>query len=159
MFDVTTYILARQFATLLVNERAGTIVTVESASGHLDEESLKNLLQSDASTLKYGNKVYRLSRIEGNNYKYVNTRSNGAADVVSISEIDVDIETGDFSLRPLIIDSTPVDELREEFEAHRDNTDIHTTAEEKEIWNNKVSASAEVVPGQEREFKLLLQRS
>jgi hypothetical protein len=57
-----------------------------------------------------------------------------------MTELDINKETGEFSTRVLITDQSEVGELRREFESHRDDEVRHITAEEREYWNNKVTA-------------------
>ena len=141
MFDITTYIWCTKTAKSLIDKVGGKTVDIETSTGQLDEEALKILEESKSSMLVLNQKVYRLSRIEGTTYKYINSLTDGSSRVISITELDVDTTTGNFESKILMIDNTALEELRAEFEAHRDNNLRHVSDEERERWNNKVTAS------------------
>ena len=138
--DITTYILAREFATEVVNKQAGYQLDLPEYTGRLDEEALNKIAESAQTSIILDGKLYKLSRITDMEYKYVNMTTDGRETVVSMTELDIHKKTGEFSTRKLITDQTEVGELRQEFEEHRDDEVRHITAEERDYWNNKVTA-------------------
>lgn len=144
MFDITTYILSKDFTTKVVNKQAGRQIVLADYTGQLDEEQLKILKESTSSTIILDNKLYRLSATTNKEFKYIASATDGESVVLSMTELVINKRTGEFQTKNLIVDQTPVEELKAEFEAHRDNADIHVTLEDKAYWNNKVSA--EVTP-------------
>lgn len=143
MFDVTTFILSREFTTAVVNKQAGKTVEIESSSGHIDEDSLKSLLESNESRITLDGKVFRLSRIEGNYLKYINTFTEGDDTSVSMTELSLNKESGDFTSKDIVIGGGDVEELRQEFNEHKNNNSIHVSTNDRTGWNSKVSASVE----------------
>ncbi len=134
MIDITTYILAREATKAIIDEEGGIgskVVNVESSSGHLDQDTLDILKKSPSNLIVVDKKIYRLSRIEGNNYKYINSLTDSTSQFVKMSELDVNQETGDFSTKVLTIEGQSVEQLRLEFEAHRDNNVIHVTSADR----------------------------
>ena len=140
MFDITTYILSKDFTTKVVNKQAGRQIILADYTGQLDEEQLKILKESTSSTIILDNKLYRLSAITNKEFKYIASATDGDSNIVWMVELVINKETGDFKTKNLIVDQVPVETLRAEFEAHRDNADIHVTLEDKAYWNNKVTA-------------------
>lgn len=140
MFDLTTYILSREFATALVDKQAGKTIETETSSGHIDEEGISKLRDSDASLIKADGKLYRLSRVEGSNYKYLNTHTDGSSQIAQMTEIDLNINTGDFTLKDVMIEGAPVEELRRLVESHINNTEVHVSSADREEWNSRVKA-------------------
>lgn len=145
MFDITTYILAREYAATVVTKKAGAEVEVVSASGKIDEDSLQKLMASNASFITLDKKVYRLSRIEGEVRKYLNTCTDGDHRVVKMTELNLNSSTGDFHTKILINDHEEVEQLREELRVHEDNSSIHVAESDRNNWNSKVSAEAQQV--------------
>ena len=143
MFDITAYILSKQFTTAVVNRQAGQEIDLARYDGRLDAEALAAMKESAQSIVNLDGKIYRLTFITDSEYKYINTITEGTSTVISMTELDIDKETGEFSTKPLIVDQTPVGSLRAEFENHRDDEVRHITAEERDFWNNKVTAIAE----------------
>lgn len=111
MFDITTFLLTKDYTTAIVSKQAGKTVDIESASGELDEDALKSLLESVQSTVVLENKVYRLSRIEGNTYKYINTKTDGTKQTIDMTELDINKITGKFTTKQLVIEGSSVAEL------------------------------------------------
>ena len=146
MFDITTYIWATKTAVAIAETAAGAkTIDINTSTGQLDEESLNLLKQSRGSMIVAVNKVYRLSRIEGNTYKYINSLTDGASDLVKMSELDLNIETGYFSIRDISVEGQSVEELEEKVDNHIADTTAHITAEERAKWNDKVSADVEQI--------------
>ena len=143
MFDITTFILCRDFTTALVNKQAGQTVEIESSSGHIDEDSLKSLLESNESRIMLDNKVFRLSRLEGNYLKYINTFTDGDETSVNMTELSIDKNSGDFTIKDIVIGGGEIEELRQEFNQHKNNNSIHVSTNDRTGWNSKVSASVE----------------
>jgi hypothetical protein len=138
--DITTYVLVKEFTTAVVNKQAGYQLELPEYTGKLDEDALNKIAESIQTSIILDGKLYKLSRITGTEYKYVNLTTDGRETVVSMTELDIHKETGEFSTRRLITDQSEVGELRQEFEAHRDDEVRHITAEEREYCNNKVTA-------------------
>lgn len=78
-------------------------------------------------------RVYRLSRVEQNSYKYINTRTDGASDLVKMTELDLNITTGEFTIRDISVEGQSVEELEEKVDNHIADTTVHITQEEREF--------------------------
>ena len=142
MFDITTFLLTKDYTTAIVSKQAGKTVDIESASGELDEDALKSLLESVQSTVVLENKVYRLSRIEGDTYKYINTKTDGTKQTIDMTELDINKITGKFTTKQLVIEGSSVAELWEIVDNHIKDSSIHISGADRAAWNNKVSADA-----------------
>ena len=142
MFDITTFLLTKDYTTAIVSKQAGKTVDIESASGELDEDALKSLLESVQSTVVLENKVYRLSRIEGNTYKYINTKTDGTKQTIDMTELDINKITGKFTTKQLVIEGSSVAELWEIVDNHINDSSVHISDADRAAWNNKVSADA-----------------
>ncbi len=138
--DITTFILTKEFTTAVVNKQAGYQLELPKYAGKLDEETLNKIAGSVQTSIILDGKLYKLSRITDTEYKYVNLTTDGRETVVSMTELDISKETGEFSTRKLITDQSDAGELRQEFEEHRDDEVRHITAEERDYWSNKVTA-------------------
>lgn len=141
--DITTFLLAKDFTTAVVNKQAGKEVMLAEYSGKLDEDALNSLKESIASAINLDGKIYRLASITSTEYRYINTMTEGATTVVSMTELDINKKTGEFTTKILIVDQTPVGELKAELENHIADMTMHITAEERDYWNNKVTAEVE----------------
>ena len=158
MFDLTTYIWATKTATAIAETATGSkTVDINTSTGQLDEEALETLKQSKGNMIVAVGKVYRLSRVEQNSYKYINTRTDGASDLVKMTELDLNITTGEFTIRDISVEGQSVEELEEKVDNHIADTTAHITAEEREFWNNKVTAEATQI-GLTTDFTLSLSK-
>ena len=142
MFDITTFLLTKDYTTAIVSKQAGKTVDIESASGELDEDALKSLLESVQSTVVLENKVYRLSRIEGDTYKYINTKTDGTKQTIDMTELNINKITGKFTTKQLVIEGSSVAELWEIVDNHINDSSVHISSADRAAWNNKVSADA-----------------
>ena len=136
MVDVTTYILARGYTNGAIAQHGddGTTVKeieVETISGQLPAEDLEALLKSSAAVVKLEGRIYRLARIEGNNYKYLNSATNGSGQVINMIELDIDKTTGEFSTKQILIEGSAVGELEDLLRAHIEDNNVHITATER----------------------------
>ena len=102
-------------------------ITVTELEGTLDEEMLNLLIENKINRLVYGDLIYYLSIVEEDIRKYFSKIQSSV-----YNEIDVNVETGDYHI---ISKSDPL------VQEHIDNIVIHITQEEREFWNNKVTAS------------------
>lgn len=143
MFDITTYILSTKTAAAIAGKAAGgKTVDVQTSSGQLDEDALNTLKESKSNIIILQDKVYRLSRIEGADYKYINSLTDGSSQIVKMTELNINIDTGEFETKILIIEGQAVEELIERLEHHESNFNIHVSEEDRNNWNNKVTAEA-----------------
>ena len=142
MFDITTFLLTKDYTTAVVSKQAGKTVDIESTSGELDEDALKSLLESVQSTVVLENKVYRLSRIEGDTYKYINTKTDGTKQTIDMTELNINKITGKFTTKQLVIEGSSVAELWEIVDNHIKDSSVHISSADRAAWNNKVSADA-----------------
>lgn len=141
MFDLTTYIWATKTAVGIAEKAGGAkAVDISTTTGQLDEEALQTLKDSKANIIVLQQKVYRLSRIEGNDYKYINSLTEGASEYVSMTELNININTGEFYTKVLTIEGQSIEELERRFNAHVNNMGLHVSEEDRENWNNKVTA-------------------
>lgn len=158
MFDITTYIWATKTASVIAEKASGgKTIKVETSTGQLDEDALNVLKESNASMVILNGKVYRLSRIEGITYKYINSKTDGTDEVVTMTELDINIQTGEFSTKILVIENQSVEDLERRLNAHIHDTSAHLTEEERAYWNTKVSADATQV-GLSTDYDLNLSR-
>ena len=133
MFDVITYALARGYTNAAISQ-AGTSskeVEVDTISGTIPKEKLDELLKSNNSIIVCDNKYYRLARIEGNNYKYINSTTNGAGQVINMTELDLNKETGDFYTKQVVFEGSSVQYLEDALNAHIEDNNVHITATER----------------------------
>ena len=102
------------------------IIKVLDTEGTFIEEVLDLLKNNDVNKLIYGDSIYSLSVKDGNYKKYYTKNPNAI-----YNEIFVNIETGYYKL------SSKID-IR--LEAHINNSTAHITEQERQYWNNKVTA-------------------
>lgn len=143
MIDVTTYILARGYtaAAIASGQSKNKEIEIDDVSGTLPEGVLADLTKSNASVIKLSGKYYRLSRVEGDNYKYINSTTNGAGQIINMTELDVDKNTGEFQTKQIIFEGSSVAYLEDELQEHITDNTRHITAAERTKWNNKASVS------------------
>lgn len=141
--DITTFLLSKSFTTAIVNKRAGKEIMLADYSGQLDEDALNSLKESISSSINLDGKIYRLASMTSTEFRYINTMTEGATTVVSMTELDINKTTGEFFTKILIVDQTPVAELKAELEAHIADMTMHITDDERNYWNNKVTAEVE----------------
>lgn len=132
MFDVITYALARGYTNAAISQAGGgKEIEVETISGTIPKDKLDELLKSDGNTIKCDNKIYRLSRIEGNNYKFMNSTTDGSGQVVNMTEFDLDKETGDFYTKQIIIEGSSVEWLERLVREHIEDNNIHVSSADR----------------------------
>ena len=157
MIDITTYILAKGYTNAAIASSGGgkpTEVDITDVSGTIPAEQLDQLTNKGA-IIVLEDKVYRLSRIESNNYKYISSVTNGAGQTINMTELDIDKETGEFFTKQIVFNSGSVEYLEERLNSHISDNTVHITATERNYWNNKVSDEAETISG-EQDYKLKL---
>ena len=133
MFDVITYALARGYTNAAISQ-AGTgskEIEVDTISGTIPKDKLDELLKSNNSIIVCDNRYYRLARIEGNNYKYINSTTNGQGQVINMTELDLDKETGDFYTKQIVFQGSSVQYLEDALNAHINDNNVHITATER----------------------------
>ena len=133
MFDVTTYILARSYTNTAIAESGGGSkeIEIETTTGQLPAETLAELIDKDSAVVKLDGKIYRLARIENNDYKYLNSTTNGEGQTINMTELNIDKITGDFYTKQIIIEGSSVQWLEDELLAHINNNNVHITATER----------------------------
>lgn len=132
MFDVVTYALSRGYTNAAISQAGGSKeIEVETISGTIPKDKLDELLKSDGNTIKCDNKIYRLSRIEGNNYKFMNSTTDGSGQVVNMTEFDLDRETGDFYTKQIIIEGSSVEWLERLVREHIEDNNIHVSSADR----------------------------
>ena len=132
MFDVITYALARGYTNAAISQAGGSKeIEVETISGTIPKDKLDELLKSDGNVIKCDNKIYRLSRIEGNNYKFMNSTTDGSGQVVNMTEFDLDRETGDFYTKQIIIEGSSVEWLERLVREHIEDNNIHVSSADR----------------------------
>jgi len=161
MLDITTYILARRSASIIAQQAVEEIepeVIIEESSGTLPPDVLAKIVGANAAYIKLENKIYRLSRIETNNYKFINSYTDGSGQVVSMIELDIDKTSGEFTTKPLIIQGSSVADLERRLEEHINDNNIHVSENDRAYWNNKVSAEVIEIAQGEYDYKLHLKK-
>lgn len=131
--DMTTYILARGYTDGKINQSGGGSkeIEIETVSGQIPQEELDILLKSSSSLIKLDGKFYRLARIEGNNYKYINSTTDGTGQVINMTELDIDKETGDFFTKQIIIEGSSVEWLEQLVREHIEDNNIHVSSADR----------------------------
>ena len=157
MLDITTYILARGYTDAAIAESGGgkpTEVIITDVSGTIPAEALEQL-NNKGTIIGLENKVYRLSRIENDNYKYICSITNGAGQTLSMTELNVDINTGEFFTKQIVFNSGSVEYLEERLNNHIADNVAHITSSERDNWNNKVSAEVDHLADQDYRLRLI----
>ena len=148
-FDITAYILSKEFTAVTVksavDKQAGQTVELVDSSGTLNQETLDTLNNSISNTIILDHKVYRLNSITDDLYKYICTVTDRTDNVISMTELRINKTTGDFETKQLIVDQSPVGELKRQFDEHLADMEAHITQAERDHWNDKVSAEAELM--------------
>lgn len=106
-------------------------VNIDSESGTLPESQLKLLKDNNTNRLTYDNVIYYMSLGDGNVKKYFSRASN-----VELNEIDLNITTGNY----VVISS-----IDAALQKHINNKVIHVSQLDRDRWDNKVSAEAELI--------------
>ena len=144
MIDITTWALARAYTNAAIASipGGGAEVDIVDQSGTLSPEGLEKLKETKESVVVLDDMVYRLARIEGNNYKYLCTYTTGPGTIPSMKELDINIETGDYFTKQLVIEGSSVEYLEERLNNHIADTNVHISSSERNFWNNKVTVEA-----------------
>jgi len=116
-------------------------VNIDSRSGTLPESQLKLLKDNNTNRLTYNNVIYYMSLRDGNVKKYFSRASN-----VELNEIDLNITTGNY----VVISS-----IDAALQKHINNKVIHVSQLDRDRWDNKVSAEAELIKDDNYLLKLL----
>ena len=133
MIDVTTYILARGYTNAAIAESGGgkpAEVEITDVSGIIPADKLDQLTNKGA-ILVLENKIYRLSIVESNTYKYINSVTNGAGQTINMTELDIDKDTGEFNTKQIVFNSGSVEYLEERLNSHIEDNTVHITATER----------------------------
>ena len=133
MIDITTYILARGYTNQAIAESGGgkpAEVIITDVSGTIPAEALEQLTNKGA-LIVLENKVYRLARLEGNDYKYINSTTNGAGQTINMTELNVDKTTGEFFTKQIVFNSGSVEYLEERLNGHIADNNAHITKTER----------------------------
>ena len=160
MLDVTTYLLSRRYADVAVKiaeKESNPELVVTDISGEFSPEGLSIIKDKKNALIILENRLFRLTRIEDKNYKYLCTATTGDSTIPSMIELDVNTETGYFSTRQLTIEGSSVEYLEERLNAHINDKTVHITNKERNFWNNKVSAEA-IISDYEHDYRLNLKK-
>ena len=137
MIDITTYILARGYTAGAIAQfsESGAAkmkeVEIADVSGQIPEAELNSLLSSSGSIIKLEGKYYRLARIEGDNYKYINSTTTGAGQTCNMTELTVDKNTGDFTTKQILFASASVQYVEDELQAHVMDSSAHVSTSDR----------------------------
>ena len=134
MIDITTYILAKGYTDAAIAESGGgepTEVDIETTSGTIPAEALEQLTNKGA-IIALENKIYRLSRIEGDTYKYICSVTNGSGQTINMTELNIDKNTGDFFTKIIVFNSGSVEYLEERLNNHIADSVAHITSSERD---------------------------
>ena len=133
MFDVVTYALSRGYTNAAISQAGGGTkeIEVEAISGIIPKDKLDELLKSPGNVIKCDDKYYRLARIEGNNLKYISSYTNGAGQIINMTELDINKDTGEFNSKPIIFEGSSVEYLEERLNSHISDSTVHITATER----------------------------
>ena len=133
MLDITTFILARGYTDGAIAASGGgkpTEVVITDVSGTIPAKELEELTNKGA-LIVLDNKIYRLSRIENNNYKYICSITNGNGQTIVMTELNIDSTTGDFFTKQLVFNSGSVEYLEERLDSHMADNIAHITDAER----------------------------
>ena len=134
MIDITTFILARGYTNAAIAASGGgkpTEVDIETASGTIPAEALEQL-ENKGAIIALDNKIYRLSRIEGDTYKYICSITNGSGQTINMTELNIDKNTGDFFTKIIVFNSGSVEYLEERLNNHIADSVAHITSSERD---------------------------
>jgi hypothetical protein len=133
MFDVVTYALARGYTNAVISQAGGGTkeIEIETISGAIPPDALAELMKSSNNIIKLDGKYYRLARIEGNNYKYISSFTNGAGQVINMVELDINKDTGEFTSKPIIFEGSSVEYLEEMLQEHINDNNIHVSSADR----------------------------
>ena len=133
MLDITTYVLARGYTDGAIAASGGgkpTEVIITDVTGTIPAEELKEL-ENKGALILLENKVYRLSRIEENIYKYMCQITSGAGQTLSMTELNIDSTSGDFFTKQIVFNSGSVEYLEERLNNHIADDVAHITDTER----------------------------
>lgn len=134
MIDITTYILAKGYTDAAIEAGGGgkpAEVDIETTSGTIPAEALEQLTNKGA-IIALENKIYRLSRIEGDTYKYICSVTNGEGQTINMTELNIDKNTGDFFTKIIVFNSGSVEYLEERLNNHIADNVAHITSSERD---------------------------
>jgi len=133
MLDVISYALARGYTNAAISQAGSGSkeIEVEEISGAVPKDKLDELLKSNRNIIVCNGRYYCLARIEGNNYKYINSTTNGAGQVINMTELDIDKNTGDFFTKQIVFEGSSVQYLEDALNAHINDNNVHITATER----------------------------
>ena len=134
MIDITTFILAKGYTNAAIAASGGgkpTEVDIETTSGTIPAEALEQLTNKGA-IIALENKIYRLSRIENDTYKYICSITNGSGQTLSMTELNIDKNTGDFFTKQIVFNSGSVEYLEERLNNHIADSVAHITSSERD---------------------------
>ena len=160
MFDVVTYALSRGYTNAAISQAGGGTkeIEIETISGIIPPDVLAELLKTPNTTIKIEDKCFRLSRVEGDTYKYMSAYTNGAGQIINMTELDINKNTGEFNSKPIIFEGSSVEYLEEMLQEHINDNNIHVSSADRAYWNNKVSAEAIEIPQGEYDYRLHLKK-
>ena len=153
MIDITTFILAKSYTNAAIAEAGGGApveVDISSVSGVIPAEELEQL-ENKGAIISLENKVYRLSRIENDTYKYICAITNGIGQTINMTELNVDKNTGEFFTKQIVFNSGSVEYLEERLDNHVADSTAHITSSEHE----KVSAEVDHLSDQDYRLRLI----
>ena len=133
MLDITTYILARGYTDGAIAASGGgkpAEVVITDVSGTIPAEELDEL-KNKGALIVLEDKIYRLSRIENNTYKYICSITNGSGQTIVMTELNIDEATGDFFTKQLVFNSGSVEYLEERLDNHIADNIAHITDAER----------------------------
>ena len=134
--DMTTYILARGYTDGKIASSEGgkpkdVTINLEDVTGQIPEEDLEKLFETNNSVIILEGKYYRLARIEGDSYKYINSTTTGAGQSCNMTELDINKETGEFSTKQILFAGSSVQYLEDALNTHIENTTMHVSAADR----------------------------
>lgn len=120
-------------------------IELEEDHGIISEDDLAALKNSRENIIVFNDCLYRLMRIEANNYMYISLVTASDQTIVSMKEICVNINTGEYNSKTLIDDKSQevadrIDSVEEEFQEVKE-----TVAEMQTSVDSAVSKSEEAL--------------
>lgn len=127
--EIQDRIAADKNLQIQINQKQDEIefITIYDLVGIIPSYELSLLIKNRINRLIYQDKIYYFSIKEGNIRKYFTT-----VQTTEYNEIDVNTNNGNYEVK-----STMPPEIKR----HVEDTTIHITEDERQFWNNKVTAS------------------
>ena len=76
-------------------------IDISKATGIIEKDKLDLLLKSREKKIVFNSDIYTLTTIDGNIYTYIHSKSSENEDYISFNSLQLNKETGEYSIRSL----------------------------------------------------------